>query len=182
MCQINLQDSLAGAPEAGGTWTYTSGGSQPYGGSLAGDNPLFDSDGLAAGVYTFDYVIGAGTTCESDPATLTITILDGVLNPLVSFTDCDDSTTSIDIGAALGGAAANTASAGYATNWVLTGSPTGFVTSTGIQPMPIGAGTYTYTYTVVGGDVGCEDCVGVYTLIIGEGGDAGDDASITLCN
>lgn len=67
---INLTTLLSGA-DSGGTWTETT--ATPSG-QFTAATAIFDANGVAPGIYTFDYSMTGTAPCPNTTATMTITV------------------------------------------------------------------------------------------------------------
>lgn len=137
---IDLDGELTGA-DSGGTWTETSGApSTGFSGST------FDTDGQAAGTYTFEYAITATDPCPPVEATVTV-IIDP--NPTADpggekFLDCDN--TSADLGGP-----GTTTGDGITYTWTLAGAQVGTTASINV------ANEGSYQLLVTNTNTGCVD-------------------------
>ena len=152
---VNLFDSLGGTPQVGGTWSP----------ALASGTGVFDPNLDTAGTYT--YTISSSTSlCPDDSATVTVNITslpdaggDATLN-LCNATNTVDLFNSLTGSPQSGG----------------TWSPA-LTSGTGIfDPNIDPVGTYTYTVSN-----SCGTSSATVTVSLSNLNDAGDDASINLC-
>jgi mucin-2 len=141
----DLFDFLTGTPQLGGTWSPT----------LASGTGVFDPMVDVAASYV--YTVG-GNLCDTDTATVTITVIqspiagaDGVL------TVCEDN-TSLDLTLGLDG----TQQAGIWSDDNATGALAGSI----FNPSTVGVGTYVFTYTVNGGASPCTTDTATVTVTV----------------
>lgn len=206
-CSVNLK-SFLGTSDSGGTWAPGA----PDGGDCTtlintnpqaiaisgGDLGTIDVSAALAGTYEFTYVVGS-PPCV-DCATVTVTVNDGaVINGTVTAESfCDNDNTDYNlfsryftVGTSTDGTWSNTGtlSSGYKGNGVAVGAGTpGNPQDDTFNPDLAGVGVYPFTYTVNHGDGttpgGCDNCTETYTitLTVTALGNAGTNASVTLCN
>mgnify|MGYP000094304087 CR=1 FL=1 len=157
---IDLFTGLDGSQDNGGSWTNDDGI-----GSLAGN--IFDATGVAAGTYSFTYLVTATAPCVDDSETITITIEEplnagSIINPTLDI--CSDAGTT-DLFSLLG-------SADTGGVW----SPA-LTSTTGVfDPLVDAVGTYTYTLT---------NSCGTYTnqveVLVTTAPNAGADNTLAIC-
>lgn len=155
---VALFNSLAGTPDAGGTWTAP-GGAAHSGTFIPGTD--------APGVYT--YTVSTPAPCASDAATVTVSVV-APPNPGTNGTlvRCSNSPAA-SLFAALGG----TPQVGG--TWVGPGGPHGAT----FNPATDAPGVYTYT---VNGTAPCGPASASVTVTVNPFLSAGTNGSITVCD
>ncbi|MEZ5024822.1 MAG: gliding motility-associated C-terminal domain-containing protein [Chitinophagales bacterium] len=149
---FNLFNSLGGSPDAGGVWSPL----------LTSNSNIFDPSVDTAGIYT--YIIS--NSCNSDSATVTVSINDGVdAGQNGSITLCSNADT-IDLFDVLGGSP--TPGGTWSPNL---NSNTGL-----FDPSIDPAGTYIYTV------IGCNTASASVVVTLNENPNAGEDNTITFCS
>ncbi|WP_179336090.1 gliding motility-associated C-terminal domain-containing protein [Winogradskyella costae] len=153
---VNLFDSLAGSPDAGGTWSPT----------LNSGTGVLDPNIDSEGIYTY----AINNSCGTSSATVDVSFSntnDAGTDGSIALCSTD---TSIDLFNSLGG----TPNVGG------TWSPT-LASGTGIfDPSIDAAGLYTYTISSV--SPACPDATATVEVSISQGPNAGNDGTLNLCD
>ncbi|REE24246.1 gliding motility-associated-like protein [Winogradskyella pacifica] len=153
---VNLFDSLAGIPDAGGTWSPT----------LNSGTGVLDPNIDSEGIYTYTINNSCGTSSATVDVSFSNTN-DAGTDGSIALCSTD---TSIDLFNNLGG----TPDVGG------TWSPT-LASSTGIfDPSIDAAGLYTYTISSV--SPACPDATATVEVSISQGPNAGNDGTLNLCD
>ena len=157
---IDLFTGLDGSQDSGGTWSNDDGV-----GTLAGN--VFDATGVAAGTYSFTYLVTASAPCLDDSETITITIEEPLnagsnIDPTLDICSNDGTT---DLFTLLGGADTGGV-------W----SPA-LASTTGVfDPLVDLDGTYTYTLTN-----SCGTFTNQVIITVTLAPNAGADNTLTIC-
>ncbi|MFN3917255.1 MAG: PKD domain-containing protein [Flavobacteriales bacterium] len=166
---INLNTLLSPAADAGGTWSQTSGAP-----GLTGST--FDASGLAAGNYTFNYMVSGGGTCLNDDANFTITVNNqhsaGLDN---TATLCNSTGATLNLNTLLSG---NTTTG----TWIENSGSGQFNAGTGVfDANGLAPGAYNFTYTV-NSAAPCVQDVANFTITVNSQPNAGLDNTGVICN
>lgn len=172
---VDLNTSLSGA-SAGGIWTETTASGAFTGGSGAGSGVL-NTDGLAAGVYSFTYEVTATAPCPSDIADFNVTVeqevnagadnLDITCNTTGALVDLND---LLDGGADAGGVWEETTSSGSFD------SGTAVFDATGLA-----GGAYIVTYGVIA-VAPCVSDAATFTITVNESPTVGPLVDEEVCD
>ncbi|MBN4071406.1 gliding motility-associated C-terminal domain-containing protein, partial [Crocinitomix catalasitica] len=157
--------------DPGGTWTETSAS-----GAFTAGTGVLNTDGLAAGVYTFTYTVSAVAPCLDDVADFTVTVeQEANAGPDNSTSVCNTAGSSTDCNTLLSGADPGG-------TWAETTGSGAFNAATAVLNTDgLAAGTYTFTYTVTP-IAPCLPDVATFTITVSQEADAGPDNSISVCN
>lgn len=164
-------NTLLGGADPGGIWAETSGS-----GAFDPGTGVLDTDGLAAGTYTFTYTMTGVLPCPDDVANFTVTVEEEVNAGTDNSTSiCNTAGSSVDLNTLLSGADAGG-------TWLETSASGAFDPGTGVLDTDgLTAGTYTFTYTMTG-IAPCTDDVSNFSVTVEQEADAGADNSTTSCN
>jgi gliding motility-associated-like protein len=168
---LNLFTSLLGSPDAGGTWSQTSGTTTI---TIAGNNGNFN--GAAAGAYTFTYTVIGTAPCVNDVSTLTVNVVDAPDAGTDNSVPVCNNNTALNLFAGLLGspdAGGTWSQASGTTTITIAGNNGNFNGAV--------AGAYTFTYTVAG-TAPCANDVSTLTVNVSDAPDAGTDNSVPVCN
>ena len=193
MCVIDLAVALQA--DTGGTVTQLTGpgGTDPV---IAGTT--VDTNGATGGTYTFQYEVGAGTSC-ADIATMTIIVTEMPTTP-ADADYCDDDNTNYNILDIVNGGD-GTGATSPAGTWTTTVAGSAAAT---FNPQTLGAGTYQIqaclTADASGNNIGetfetatpanlvtptgvtsCDCCV-TWNITVLAAPNAGIDATVAVCN
>ncbi|MBN4073108.1 gliding motility-associated C-terminal domain-containing protein, partial [Crocinitomix catalasitica] len=167
---IDINTLLSGA-DPGGTWAETSAS-----GAFNAATGVLNTDGLAAGAYTFTYTMTGIAPCPNDVSDFTVTV------EQEAFAGADNATTSCNIGASTVDMNTLLSGADPGGTWAETTASGTFDPATGIFTTGgLAAGTYTFTYTVTP-VAPCLPDVADFTVIVSAAGNAGLDNSTSICN
>ena len=166
---VNMTMLLSGA-DAGGVWTETSAS-----GAFNVATAILNTDGLAAGPYTFTYDVTGNAPCLADQADFTVTVVQEPTAGLDStISTCNIAGSTIDLstlfnGADAGGILTETTSSGALNtfSWVLNVSG-------------LTAGTYNFIYVVSAPP--CSNDTASFTVIVEQEVFAGNDSIVSACN
>ena len=154
---IDLFTVLGGSPDSGGTWSP----------SLNSGTGIFDPSIDPQGVYT--YTVDAVNVCPEQSATVTVTLIPEPLAGTNGSIDLCTNSAIIDLFDSLGGLPET----GGTWSPILT-------SGTGVyDPSVDTGGVYTYT---VSGTAPCLDASASVTVLLSTITDAGEDASIEICD
>lgn len=159
--QVALIDLLDGTPDTGGSWTF---GGQDH-------SQFFDPTMDVSGAYL--YTVAGLTPCVNATAQVQVTLVprpNAGTNGNLAACVGDD---AIQLAAGLGG----TPNAGG--TWS-DDDGTGQLTGGVLDATSLAPGTYHFTYTVAGTGP-CPAATAVVTLNLADALDAGEDASVTIC-
>ncbi len=167
---INLNTMLVGA-DAGGAWSETSTFNS---GSFVPSTGLFNSNSVAPGIYTFQYLVNA---CAADFAVMTITVNFQPLSGLDSATTiCNVIGSSLDLNNLL--QFANIGGTWSETTVVPSGQ---FNTINGVfDAAGLAIGAYTFNYTQAS-NAPCPGNFALFTVNVTGTPDAGLDSTKTFC-
>lgn len=154
---INMRDSLAGTPDAGGSWT----GPSPVSGGQ------FDPATMLAGVYT--YTVTGLAPCPPASATLNVQIVAAPIAGTSANHAVCSSAPSFDLFGRLGGSPQTGGS------WIGPGGPHSATFNPALDP----PGVYTYTVT---GTAPCANASATVTVSVQAASNAGTNGSVTLCS
>ncbi|MGC6432446.1 MAG: gliding motility-associated C-terminal domain-containing protein [Jejuia sp.] len=155
---IDLFNGLDGSEDTGGTWQDDNAT-----GALSGN--ILDATGLAAGKYSFTYLVTANAPCVDDSTTITITIEEPQNAGANATLDICSSDAVVDLFTLLG-----TADVGGSWSPALTSGTGEF------DPSVDTSGTYAYTIINACGTVSSEVIVNVT-----EAPNAGQDSALAAC-
>ncbi|SDH97408.1 T9SS type B sorting domain-containing protein [Winogradskyella thalassocola] len=153
---INLLEGLAGAPEAGGTWSPT----------LNSGTGIFDPSTDAEGIYTYTLT----NSCGTSSATVDVSFSDTNDAGTDGSIDLCSSDATVDLFNSLGG----TPDIGGTWSPALTSGTGEF------DPSLDAAGTYTYTISSV--TPACPDATATVEVTVLQGPNAGNDGTLNLCD
>lgn len=136
---FDLIGNLGGTPDAGGTWTSTTGV-----GVITGN--FVNLIGVAPGDYNFEYIIpvSGGSVCVADTAVLTLRVIDGPDAGADSTITVCSSETAFNLFTAIQG----TPDAGG--TWIDVSSSGAVFTGNLVNFTAVTAGTYVFQYVVTG--------------------------------
>lgn len=165
---VNLQSTLLGTPDAGGTWTAI--GTAPAGYS---GGSTFNTAGLAAGTYQFLYTLKPGAPCADTTAKVTVTVNRAAVAGADKTLKICGLDTVLDLKTQLGATAMSGGS------WTRVGTFAGNLNaSTGIFDSDVlPEGTYKFQYTVTA-TAPCVNDVADITLVLVRKPYAGMDSTL----
>jgi gliding motility-associated-like protein len=173
---INLQTSLGGTPQAGGTWSETS----PVSSSVSLTDPTqVDFKNVPSGKYTFRYSITGQGACSTAAATVTVNVNqdhDAGTPAIVQI--CNERGARLDLFGSLGG---NPDVGG--SWWDISAFPssTSLADPTMVSFENVPAGQYEFEYRIAGEGV-CNQVSSSVSVLVSEAIDPGEDASLQVCN
>ncbi|MBN4071468.1 gliding motility-associated C-terminal domain-containing protein, partial [Crocinitomix catalasitica] len=137
---------------------------------------ILDTDGLAAGTYTFTYDFLPSGPCPGDQSVFNVTVEQEVFaGPDNATSICNLAGSSVDLNTLLSGADPGGI-------WVETSASGAFTPATGILNTDgLAAGSYTFTYTLTA-VLPCVDDVSNFTVSVEQEVNAGADNTTQACN
>ncbi|MCG8574991.1 MAG: PKD domain-containing protein [Flavobacteriales bacterium] len=169
---VDLTTSLSADASAGGVWAETTAS-----GSFTAGTGVLDSDGLAAGAYSFTYTVTGVAPCPSDVANFTVTVEQevnaGIDNLDIS---CNGAGTMVDLTDLMD----PTADGGGL--WNETTSSGSFDSATGMfDASDMDAGAYIFTYSVLA-VAPCVTDAATFTITINEMPEMDDLVDEEVCD
>jgi gliding motility-associated-like protein len=167
---FNMLANLSGSPDAGGSWTQTSGAAR----TITGNNVNLLN--ATAGTYIFQYTVAGSAPCPNATATLTINVSDGPDAGISNSVSACTTETAFDLLAALDG----TPDGGG--TWTDMDGSGGPISGNNINLTSVAPGPYRFQYSLTG-TAPCSNASAIVTVnVISGTPDAGSDNSQNVCN
>ncbi len=166
---FNLFTSLAGTPDAGGTWTQLTGAAR----TITGNN--VDMAGATAGAYTFQYTVTGTAPCANATAVVTVNVVTAPNAGADNTVSACNNNGAFNLFTSLSG----TPDAGG--TWSQLTGAARTITGDNVDMAGATAGAYTFRYTVTG-TAPCADATAVVTVNVVTAPNAGADNTVSACN
>ena len=162
----NLDNGLAGTPDAGGTWN-----DDDNTGALSGS--IFDASQVTPGIYGFTYTVTGTAPCTNASATVYVIVTQGPHAGTDSTLSACDNDNIVNLLDGLGGSPD-----GFGT--FLDDDNTGALNGLSFDATVTGAGTFDFTYVV--SIAGCINDSATVTVTVTAGPNAGVGDTLNVCN